>query len=96
MGSEPSGTARWEEAMTREDEPPEETYSAWTVVHAVFDMLTDQGLHPVLGGDRDPGESAADLLRALGITPSAQCSAPITHDVRQELADLREAFMGED
>lgn len=82
--------------MTSPDEPPEETYSAWTVVHAVFDMLTEQGLHPTLGGARDPGESAEDLLRALGITPSAQSSAPITHDVRQELAELREAFMNEE
>lgn len=81
--------------MASDEQPVEETFSAWTVVRAVFDMLTDQGLHPVLGGSGDPGEAAEQLLRSLGVTPSAQCSAPITHDVRQELADLRAAFLDE-
>lgn len=81
--------------MTAGEEPDEETFSAWTVVRAVFDVLTDRGLHPTLGASGDPGEAAAQLLRALGVTPSAESSAPITHDVRQQLADLRAAYMDE-
>lgn len=50
-------------------EPMEETYNPWSVVNLVFRHLAEEGLHPVLGETGDPGAPAAQLLRALGITP---------------------------
>ena len=38
---------------------------------------------------------AAELLRALGITPAAEGNRQVSHDVRQELADIRAAMFGE-
>jgi hypothetical protein len=78
-----------------EDEPLEETYSPWTIVNVVFGHLAERGLHPTLGETGDPGKPAAELLRALGISPTLQGDARIAQDVRQELADLR-ATMFED
>ncbi|MFC4004967.1 hypothetical protein ACFS2C_27860 [Prauserella oleivorans] len=72
---------------------PEESYSPWTVVNVVFSHLADQGLHPVLGEAGDPGKPAADLLRAFGITPSAQGDSRIGQETQRELADLRAALM---
>lgn len=78
------------------DEATEETYSQWTVVRLVFDHLAEQGLHPMFAAEAgDPGEHAAELLRALGITPSAQGDARVARNVRDELADLRRAYMDE-
>ena len=48
-----------------EDEGPE-TFNPWSIVHLVFEHLSDQGLHPTLGEGGDPAEHAAGLLRALG------------------------------
>lgn len=67
----------------------DETYNPWTVVNVVFHHLAEQGLHPVLGESGDPGEPAAALLRALGITPAAEGDARTTQSVRDELAELR-------
>lgn len=78
-----------------QDEPSEETYNPWTVVHLVFGHLAEQGLHPTLGDSGDPGEPAAALLRALGIAPTAQGDSRIAEDVRQELADLRATLLDE-
>jgi hypothetical protein len=78
------------------EEAHEETYNPWTVVNAVFAHLAEQGLHPVLGESGDPGAPAADLLRALGITPSLLGDSRMTSDVRQELADLRATLMDDD
>ncbi|MQA63007.1 MAG: hypothetical protein GEU86_16290 [Actinophytocola sp.] len=69
--------------------PDEETYNPWTVVNVVFNHLAEQGLHPVLGESGDPGEPAAALLRALGITPAAEGDARTMQEVRDELAELR-------
>lgn len=77
------------------DETPEETYSQWTVVRLVFDHLAERGLHPVLGGAGDPGEHAAELLRALGITPAPQGDSRVAQSVRDELAELRAKLMDE-
>lgn len=77
------------------DEDPEETYSQWTVVHLVFDHLAERGLHPVLGDAGDPGEHAAGLLRALGITPAAQGDSRVAQGMREELAALRAKLMDE-
>lgn len=71
----------------------EETYSPWTVVNLVFQYLAEQGLRPTLGEAGDPGTPAAELLRALGITPTIEGDSRIHRDVHRELADLRAAMM---
>lgn len=70
-----------------------ETYNPWTVVNLVFHRLAAEGLHPVLGGPGDPGEAATALLRALGITPSAEGNRQVMRDVRDHLATMREAVL---
>ncbi len=76
----------------RDPQAPAETYNPWTIVNLVFRHLADEGLHPVLGDSGHPGPPAADLLRALGIVPSAHGNEKVTHRVHEELAALREAF----
>ncbi len=71
-----------------------ETYSPWTVVNVVFGHLCDEGLHPTLGEAGNPGEHAANLLRALGISPSLEGDARIGDATRDKLAELR-ATMGD-
>jgi len=73
--------------------PAGETYSQWTIVNVVFQHLAEEGLHPTLGGNGDPGEHAAGLLQALGVTPTAEGDARIQRDVHQELAQLRAVLM---
>jgi hypothetical protein len=73
-------------------EGQQETYNPWSIVNLVFRHLADEGLHPVLGESGDPGAPAAALLRALGITPSADGSRKVTSRVSAELARLRAAF----
>ena len=72
----------------------EERFNPWSVVHLVFDHLSAQGLHPVLGEAGDPSGAAADLLRALGITPGDPSWAR-GHDpekIQDQLAELRSLF----
>jgi hypothetical protein len=70
-----------------------ETYNPWTVVNLVFSRLAAEGLHPVLGSAGDPSGPATDLLRALGITPSAEGNRQVVRDVRDHLATMREAVL---
>jgi hypothetical protein len=80
------------------DPPPDtpiETYNPWTVVHVVFDHLVEHGCHPTLGAAGHPGEPAAALLRAFGITPTVEGDARTTQRVRDQLADLRAAMLDE-
>jgi len=70
----------------------DETYNPWSVVNLVFHDLAAQGLHPVLGESGDPGRPAAELLRALGITPVAQGNRQASARTKDELARLRAAF----
>lgn len=70
----------------------DETYNPWSVVNLVFHDLAAQGLHPVLGEAGDPGGPAAELLRALGITPVAQGNRQASAQTKDELARLRAAF----
>jgi hypothetical protein len=72
---------------------PAETYSPWTVVNVVFTHLVDEGLHPTLGDAGHPGEPAAALLRALGITPNVEGDARTSARTRDKLAELRTALM---
>ena len=71
-----------------------ETYNPWTVVNVVFQHLADAGLHPVLGSTGNPGEPAAELLRAFGIHPDPQGSEKITQEKDERLAELRRAMFG--
>jgi hypothetical protein len=70
----------------------EETYNPWTIVNLVFKHLAAEGLHPVLGEAGDPGAPAAELLRALGITPDIQGSRQRTAQTQDQLAKLRAIF----
>ncbi|HEX4831962.1 MAG TPA: hypothetical protein VH478_12810 [Trebonia sp.] len=70
----------------------EETYNPWTIVNLVFKHLADQGLHPVLGESGDPGAPAAELLRALGITPDISGNRQKSADTQETLAKLRAIF----
>jgi hypothetical protein len=73
-----------------------ETYNPWSIVNLVFHHLAAQGLHPILGESGDPGSPAADLLRALGITPAAEGSRQLAEHVRSELEQLRNAVFGDE
>jgi len=70
----------------------EETYNPWSIVNLVFHHLADEGLHPILGETGDPGAPAAELLRALGITPTAEGNRQASARTADQLARLREAF----
>ncbi len=72
-----------------------ETYNPWTVVNLVFHQLAKDGLHPVLGSTGDPGIPAAALLRALGIEPAVEGNRQVVRDIREHLATLRGAVLGE-
>lgn len=69
-----------------------ETYNPWTIVNLVFEHLAGQGLHPVLGETGDPGGPAGELLKALGITPTAEGDQRIADYKRDRLAELRDAY----
>jgi hypothetical protein len=71
-----------------------ETYNPWSIVNLVFHHLAAQGLHPVLGDAGDPGAPAAELLRALGITPAAEGSRQAAEQTKRDLERIRAAFDG--
>lgn len=85
-----------QDSAPRPDATPgqEETFNPWSVVNLVFDHLVGEGLHPALGGG-DPGAPAAALLTALGITPAPEGNRQVSERVRDELAVLRAAVLGE-
>jgi hypothetical protein len=74
----------------------QETYNPWSIVNLVFRHLAAEGLHPLLGETGDPGRPAAELLRALGITPAAEGNHQVAARVYDDLARLREAFEAND
>ena len=73
-------------------ETPRETYNPWSIVNLVFRHLADEGLHPILGESGDPGKPAAELLRALGITPAAEGSRQASEQTKLDLEKIRAAF----
>ncbi|MEJ2869890.1 hypothetical protein WCD74_19130 [Actinomycetospora sp. OC33-EN08] len=72
----------------------EEKFNPWTVVNLVFDHLSGQGLHPVLGEAGDPSAAAAELLRALGITPGdpSWARGQDAEQIQDQLAEIRALF----
>ena len=72
-----------------------ESFNPYSVVNLVFHHLAASGLHPTLGAAGDPARPAADLLRALGIQPSADGDRRTMEGVHRQLAELREAFFDE-
>ena len=72
-----------------------ETYNPWTIVNVVFDHLVEHGCHPTLGDAGHPGEPAAALLRALGITPTVEGDARVAATNKAHLARLRAEMLGE-
>jgi hypothetical protein len=84
----------WEGAF-EEARMDQETYNPWSVVNLVFHHLADEGLHPVLGETGDPGSAAAELLKAMGISPVAEGNARIMQENRDLLADLRRSVLGD-
>ena len=79
--------------MTEQVEP--ETYNPWSVVNLVFHKLAQEGLHPVLGATGDPAPAAAELLRAMGITPAAEGNRQVMRDVHEHLSLMRTTALGE-
>ncbi|EWM11444.1 hypothetical protein [Kutzneria sp. 744] len=72
-----------------------ESYNPWTVVNLVFNHLVEQGYHPVLGESGHPGEPAAQLLRALGVTPVVGgTDERVVQCNRAKLADMLEQEFG--
>jgi hypothetical protein len=69
-----------------------ETYNPWSIVNLVFHHLAAEGLHPVLGEAGDPGPPAAELLRALGITPAKEGSRQASEQTKRDLEAIRAAF----
>jgi hypothetical protein len=82
-------------AMDQADELPGDTYNPWSIVHLVFHHLASEGLRPTLGDAGDPGAPAAALLRALGIEPTPEGNGQVTRHVRDHLAQIRAAMLGE-
>jgi hypothetical protein len=80
------------------DRPAEsqyETFNPWSIVNLVFEHLAQEGLHPTLGEGGDPGAPAADLLRAMGITPAPEGNRQVSDRVQKQLADIRDAMFGD-
>ena len=77
-----------------DDEEPE-TFNPWSIVHLVFEHLSEHGLHPTLGDGGDPAEHAAGLLRALAIEPAAEGNREVMRAVRAHLAEIRAVMFDE-
>ena len=77
-----------------DDEGPE-TFNPWSIVHLVFEHLSEHGLHPTLGDGGDPAQHAAGLLRALAIEPAAEGNREVVRAVRAHLAEIRAVLLDE-
>ena len=81
--------------MDRPDEPQPETYNPWSIVNLVFDHLAEQGLHPVLGDQGDPGAPAGCPAHGVAPRPAAEGNLKISQDIRDHLAEIRTAMFGD-
>lgn len=72
-----------------------ETYNPWSIVHLVFEHLSDQGLHPTLGDGGSPAVHAEGLLRALSIEPAAEGNREVVRAVRAHLEEIRTVMLDE-
>ncbi|MBA2308274.1 MAG: hypothetical protein H0W01_02990 [Pseudonocardiales bacterium] len=81
--------------MSESEPAVTETFNPWSVVNLVFNHLSAQGLHPVLGEAGHPAQPAAELLRALGIEPGPEGPGHAKPDIREHLAELRNTMLGE-
>jgi hypothetical protein len=70
-----------------------ETYNPWSIVHLVFEHLSEQGLHPTLGDGGSPGVHAEGLLRALSIAPAAEGNREVVRAVRAHLEEIRTVML---
>jgi hypothetical protein len=84
-----------EQGLPQEAGAEAETFNPWSIVNLVFHHLADKGLHPVLGASGDPGPPAAALLTALGIEPAAEGNRQVIRDIRDQLATIRTAVLGD-
>lgn len=76
--------------------PQRASYNPWSIVNLVFHHLAENGFTPVLGETGDPGEPAAQLLRALGVEPAFEGNREVVLEARdQQLAAIRAAMLGE-
>jgi len=72
-----------------------ESYNPWTIVNVVFTHLVEQGYRPVRGESGHPGEPAAQLLRALGITPVVGgTDERVVQENRAKLAEMLDKEFG--
>jgi hypothetical protein len=83
------------DAGAAQTQPSTETFNPWTVVNLVFGHLARNGLHPVLGETGDPVVPATALLRAMGIEPGRNDESITSPTVQDELAALRDHYLGE-
>jgi hypothetical protein len=86
---------RQEVAVDWPAESQHETYNPWSIVNLVFNHLAREGLHPTLGEGGDPGAPAAELLRAMGITPAPEGNRQVANRVQEHLAEIRDAMFGD-
>lgn len=75
--------------MSPDERPEAESYNPWSVVNLVFDHLSGQGLHPVLGESGDPGAPARELLMSFGIEPSPEGNREVMRGIHAHLAEIR-------
>ena len=82
------------------DPPPITVYAASDLafalkdIAALFEKATGTKVVLVLGSTGNPGEPAAELLRAFGIHPDPQGSEQVAQAKDERLAELRRAMFG--
>ena len=78
----------------KSDERPE-TYNPWSIVHLVFEHLSDQGLHPTLGDGGSPARPRGGVRGRSPIEPAAEGNREVVRAVRAHLAEIRPVMLEE-